>query len=364
MRVLIVNHHMLDLPGGSERQCHEIASRLVKLGHTVTYAVCRPARQTYDVPYPTYPLRGSLTTAFKAALIELKPDIVYWRRNKRYLLRCVLAAHRRGVKFVYAVSSISDVEIITRRHFDESASLLRRAGRTLAALAAATKDPANYVGISLADGVVFQHSGQIPRRFRGRHEVIYNAYPQRDVPPTPSATPYILWVGNVKKRKNPQYFLRLAADLENSGAEFWMVGGIHETSYQSVLSDTSSLPSSFRYLGYQSQDAVDSLMKGSLFVVSTSSTDEGFPNVFIHAWLQRKAVVSLYFDPGALLVTEKIGLCSGDYAAFKSDVSRLIADADLRESMGDRAFQFARAHCDPETNVKQLESFLARVIAD
>ena len=100
MRVLIVNHHVLDLQGGSETQCHEIASRLVKLGHTVTYGVCRPGRQTYDVSYPTYPLRGSLPTAFKAALTELKPDIVYWRRNKRYLLRCMLAAHRRGVKFV------------------------------------------------------------------------------------------------------------------------------------------------------------------------------------------------------------------------------------------------------------------------
>jgi glycosyltransferase involved in cell wall biosynthesis len=262
------------------------------------------------------------------------------------------------------VSSISDVEVFTRRHFDENASLLRRARRALGALVAATKDPANYFAISLADAVVFQHSGQIPRGFRNRYEIIYNSYPRRDLPPAPSAAPYILWVGNVKKRKNPEQFLRLATDLKDSGIEFWMVGGIQDTAYQSVLDDTRSLPSSFRYLGHQSQDAINSLMKGSLFVVSTSSTDEGFPNVFIQAWLQRKSVVSLYFDPGGLLVTEKIGLCSGDYDTFRDDVSRLIADADLRASIGERAFRFAAAHCDPETNVRQLEAFLAAVIAD
>ena len=58
-------------------------------------------------------------------------------------------------------------------------------------------------------------------------------------------------------------------------------------------------------------------MRGCLFVVSTSSTDEGFPNVFIQAWLQRKGVVSLYFDLGGILAAEQIGLCSGSYAAFK-----------------------------------------------
>jgi glycosyltransferase involved in cell wall biosynthesis len=361
MRILIVNHHMLDVPGGSETQCHEIATRLLKRGHSVTYAVCRPGRQSYDVPYATYPLRGSLPAAFKAALTELKPDVVYWRRNKRYLLRCVRAARRRGVKFVYAVSSISDVELFTRRHVDENASLLRRAGRALVRVVEATKDPANYYALSLVDGVVFQHSGQIPRRFRGRHEIIYNSYPQRDVAPAPSTKPYVLWVGNVKKRKNPEHFVRLAADLGGSGVEFWMVGGIQDSAYQALLDDARSLPASFRYLGRQSQDSVDSLMKGSLFVVSTSSTDEGFPNVFIQAWLQRKPVVSLYFDPDRLLATQKIGICSGDYDTFRSDVARLIEDAELRQSMGERAARFATERCDPDTNIRQLESFLVAV---
>lgn len=355
---------MHDTRGGSETQCHEIAIRLLALGHKVSYAICHPTRETYDVPYSTCPLRGSLPAAFSAALPALAPDVVYWRRNKRYLLRCLLAARRRGVKFVFAVSSIQDVRTFTKKQFlSGEVSLLRRVRRALAQLGSRAKGLTNYFALSLIDGIVFQHSGQLPQGFRGRHAIIYNSYPQLEVPPASSSTPYVLWVGNLKKVKNPEYFLRLASDLRTTGVEFRMAGAIQDPAYQRLLSDVSSLPSNFRYLGLQSQDAINSLMRGSLFIVSTS-THEGFPNVFVQAWLQRRSVVSLYVDPGELLATEKIGLCSGDYAAFKDDVSRLIADTDLRHTMGERGFQFAIAHCNPETNVKQLEGFLVKVASD
>lgn len=364
MHILIVNSHLLDVPGGSETQCHEIATRLMALGHKVTYAICRPGRHSYDVPYPTYPLRGPLPSALAAALTELAPDVVYWRRNKRYLLRSMLATRFRRIKFVFAVSAIRDLRAFTRRRYlDERVSLIRRALRMLAMIGDAAKDSANYLAVLLADGIVFQHPGQLPRDFHGCYEIVFNSYPPVVVKPETSDAPYVLWVGNLKKVKNPEYFLRLASDLLHTGVEFWMAGGIQDPAYQRLVDDEASLPPNFRHLGLQSQDAINSLMSGSLFVVSTS-TEEGFPNVFVHAWLQRKCVVSLHVDLGGILVTEQIGLCSGNYAAFKGDVSRLIADPELRNTMGERAFQFAVANCNPETNVRRLERFLVRVVSD
>ncbi|MEO8464126.1 MAG: glycosyltransferase family 4 protein [Gammaproteobacteria bacterium] len=362
MRILIVNSHVLDIPGGSETQCHDIALRLAELGHAVTYAVCRPGRQTYDVPYKTYPLRGSLPAAFAAALTQVEPDIVYWRRNKRYLLRSVFAAKRRHVKFVFAVSAGADVKMFNKRQLlaNDVVGLLRRLWRRAAAIGTTFTGMANHFALSLVDGVVFQHSGQIPPGFRGTSRIIYNSRQPLEATPAPSSAPYVLWVGNLKTIKHPEHFIRLAAELPNIGVEFWMAGGIQDAVYARMLNDRASLPGSFRYLGAQSPDEVDSLIKGSLFLVSTSA-EEGFPNVFIQAWLQRRTVVSLSFDPGNMLVTEKIGLCSGSHAAFKHDVSRLVADRALRESTGERAFQFAIANCDPETNVRRLEAFLIEV---
>lgn len=199
MRVLIVNRHLLDIPGGSETQCHEIAVRLMTLGHTVTYAICHPGRQNYDVPYPAYPLRGSLPSALAAALTNLAPDVVYWRRNKRYVLRCLLAARLRGIKFVFAVSAVQDLRAFTRRRYsDAPASLIHRALRILEMFRDAARDRANYLAVSLADGIVFQHPGQLPQDFHGRHEIIYNSYPPVVVKPEPTGARYVLWVGNLK----------------------------------------------------------------------------------------------------------------------------------------------------------------------
>jgi hypothetical protein len=41
--------------------------------------------------------------------------------------------------------------------------------------------------------------------------------------------------------------------------------------------------------------------------------------------------------------------------------TRLIANADLRQSLAERAFHLATARCNSETNVRQLETFLAGV---
>jgi len=103
------------------------------------------------------------------------------------------------------------------------------------------------------------------------------------------------------------------------------------------------------------------LIRDSLFLVHTCNP-EGFPNVFIQAWAQAKTVVSLYFDPGALLATHRIGVCSGDYETFKQDVARLIAEPELRQAMAARALCFATEHCDRSKNVEQLERAFSRLV--
>lgn len=364
MRVLIVNRHILDIAGGSETQCHEIASELTRMGHTVSYAVCQPGRDAYDVPYDAHPIDGPFHPAFRAVLDRAAPEVVYWRYNKRHLLRSAMAASRKGCRFVFAVSHINDVRpFATKPHYSAGLSTVQRALRSLKRLWNAFVGAANYLGWHWADGAIFQHAGQIPKGFRRPHAVIYNSYPAIDATPPRADAPYILWVANIKKSKNPELFVALARDLQDTGVEFWMVGNIQDAAYRRLLGDAETLPPNFKYIGFQDSASVNSLIRGSLFLAHTCDA-EGFPNVFIQAWLQHKGVVSLYFDPGRLLATHRIGFCSGDYATFAGDVRRLIADGELRKSMGERAFKFALEHCDRETNIKQLETFLSRVISE
>jgi glycosyltransferase involved in cell wall biosynthesis len=362
MHVLVVNRHIQDIAGGSENQCHELSVQLAEFGHAVTYAVCRAERDRYEVPYRSYPLRGAHAHAFAQALAAVKPDVIYWRYNKRHLLSSVRAARRARIPFVFAVSHINDMKTFAAKPFSgERIGVVRAAGRSARYVLDALAGAVNSAALRSVDGFVFQHAGQLPARFRGRYEIIHNSYPRLEVEPAEFASPYVLWVSNVKKSKNPEYFIRLARDLEGSGIEFRMVGGIQDSAYEKVL-DPARLPGNFHYMGHRPQAAVNSLIRGSLFVAHTCSA-EGFPNIFLQAWLQERGVVSLFFDPGDLLTANRIGYCSGNYETFKEDCARLIGDPALRLEIGRRAFEFAVRHCDRKTNVGRLAGFLERVAA-
>lgn len=378
MRILIVNRHIDDTAGGSETQCHEIATGLAARGHAVAYAACpargavplrgdderrthEPARRT--LPYRVHRLRGDFHSAFERVLEEATPDVIYWRYNKRALLRSVLAARRRSIKFVFAVSHINDVKVFAVKPFyARRLGLARRAARASGRLRSLLTGAVNYCALHLVDGVLFQHAGQIPAGFRRTHATIYNSAPCSDgtaaveQPPRP----YVLWVANLKQSKNPEEFLRLSSDLQHLDVEFWMVGDIQDPAYRPML-ESGSLPCNFRYLGFKPPAAVDALIRNCLFVAHTCDP-EGFPNVFIQAWVKGKAVVSLFFDPGALLKTHGIGICSGDYEAFKRDVVRLIEERETREQIAARALRFAAENCDRDRNIQQLEAVLSRLV--
>lgn len=379
MRILIVNRHIDHIAGGSETQCHEIATALAARGHDVVYAVCRPEGGQHAHPYAIHPLRGRFGTAFERALAEVRPQIVYWRFNKRHLLRSVLGARRAGAKFVFAVSHVNDVRPFAAKPFHAAQlGALRRGVRALGRARIAASGAVNHLALRLVDGIVYQHAGQVPAGANGRHVVIHNsARPARaaesaeGVAPTAvgaadagTRTPqrYVLWAANLKQSKNPEEFVRLAADLEHTGVEFRMAGQIQDGAYRRLV-ESDRLPRNFRYLGHQPRDALDALMSGCLLLAHTCDP-EGFPNVFIQAWSHGKPVASLRYDPGALLARHGIGLCAGgDYASFKADVERLIADEALRDTIGRRALAFVREHCDRERNVARLEAFFTELLA-
>jgi len=380
VRILIVNRHIDHIAGGSETQCHEIATALAARGHEVVYAVCRPQAGHRMHPYEIHPLRGRFGAAFERALAEVRPQIVYWRFNKRHLLRSVLGARRSGAKFVFAVSHVNDLRPFAAKPF-RAAELgpLRRSARALGRARIAASGAVNHLALRLVDGIVYQHAGQIPARATGRHVVIHNcARPVRAPdgaggvasaadgagPGVDTGMPqrYVLWAANLKQSKNPEEFVRLAADLEHTGVEFRMAGEIQDRAYRRLV-ESDGLPRNFRYLGHQPRDALDALMSRCLLLAHTCDP-EGFPNVFIQAWSHGKPVASLRFDPGALLAKHGIGLCAGgDYASFRADVERLISDEALRETIGRRALAFVREHCDRERNVARLEAFFAELLA-
>lgn len=358
MKVLIINQHIKDVIGGSEIQCDIIARKLKKLGHDVAYLAvkARNPENNYDSDYKVYPVNKLSILKLLNILKDFKPDIIYWRFNKHGLMKAALISKIKRIKFVFGLSALTDVKKWVLKKNNSSFINL------IANLIFLFKERINYLGFYFIDGVVSLNNyllSQIPKKVKyttcirdSMESETYGVFEWKK--------PYVIWVANIKKNKNPEKFIELAKKFNDDSIDFLMVGKIQEQNYNYIL-NKENLPSNCYYLGPKTPTEVNSIIKSSLFLVHTCDP-EGFGNNFIQAWLQGKPTISLYFDPDNIIKTNKIGFHSKKQDQFYKDVKFYIINNEARKSDGEKAKNFAEKVFNPKKNVKKLECFLLKVI--
>ena len=370
MKILIINQHPHDCIGGSEIQCDLIAHCLHKLGHYVFYGIANPIHNNYECDYNYIPLKKPFIVSYAALVKNFRPDIIYWRFNKKHLFfLAVLIAKKFKVKFVFAISHFNDTErwiwtetklLSYKSNPEEQFWKIKPLLKWIRSLTLTVRNAWNYNGFYLADACVALRSDLLCKLPIKREICIYNSM-RNEYRPFEWKRPYVLWVANLKSSKNPEKFVELAEHFEESGVDFLMVGKIQDNHY-AYLQSSENLPSNFYYLGPKSPEEVNGMLKSSLFLVHTCDP-EGFGNNFIQAWLQAKPTISLYFDPDSVINDKRLGFVSGSVEQMVKDVKKLIEDPKLRIEIGQRAKNFAQQHFDPELNVRKLEKFFIETLA-
>jgi len=206
-----------------------------------------------------------------------------------------------------------------------------------------------------------RHAGQIVVQTQYQAELLQKTYARSADAVIPNFHPQpkelidkaerisIIWIANFKPLKQPEAFVRLAAQLRDvSEVRFVMVGaastgsGDQEWS-EALMASIRSTPN-LEYLGERSQDEVNELLAHAHIYVNTSLF-EGFANTFIQAWMRDAAVVSLHVNPDGVFDREGVGIHAGSEDELARAVRRLIADPALRGSYTSRARRYAgRAH--------------------
>jgi glycosyltransferase involved in cell wall biosynthesis len=113
------------------------------------------------------------------------------------------------------------------------------------------------------------------------------------------------------------------------------------------------------YLGAKSHSEVNELLARSHIFVNTS-TQEGFPNTFIQAWLRDVAVVSLNADPDGLLVIKRVGIAAQSEAGLIAAVRHLVDNPATLSEYVKRGREHAAAHHSLENTqrlVKLIETY-------
>ncbi len=357
MKVLVVNRHMDTILGGSEIQCDLIARKLLEFGHQVSYLALQ-SKKTLSHEYNVINMEKFTRRAFHKVISSEKPDIVYWRYNKKHLYVSSQICRRANVKFIYSLSHINDVTKWSDQDIYriKNGSIIGR----IKGIGNIIVNRVNYSALKTVDGIASQKADyleQLPKSFDKRAAIyIRNSMEIKPQGNFVWKKPYVVWVANIKRPKRPECFIELARRLPHLDVDFIMIGKIQDHNYD-YMNYSNNLPDNLYYLGSKTKEETDEIIGKSLFLVHTCEP-EGFPNNLIQAWLSGKPTITMQYDPDSTIEKYRIGLVSGTFEQLIDDVNKLIDDKKMRNEMGDRALQYANDSFNPETNVRKLETLM------
>jgi glycosyltransferase involved in cell wall biosynthesis len=284
--------------GGAELQGLLISSELVKRGYDVSIITFDhdPREIEDNIPFHlirTYRQGQSphLLKVMKA--VNLADADIYFINNAGYILAPVtFSAHRRGRRVLFWGASDSN--------FDPCFKWYRMP---------TYRDKLLYLwGLKRCDAYVVQNRRQqelLLRHFGKLSEVIHNGFYPSDG--FSSFEREVLWVGSMRKVKNPRMFLELAKRIPE--VRFVMVGGnpLQRDEFRdSIYEEARTIPN-LLFKGFLPFEEVERLFKRASLFVNTS-TLEGFPNTFLQAWARGVPVLStVNVNPDGLITENHLG---------------------------------------------------------
>ncbi|CAM2980747.1 glycosyltransferase family 4 protein [Pseudoalteromonas distincta] len=357
MKIVIVNLHKDDSSGGSEIQCGIIADELSDKGHNVVYIAPREHSSFNPSRSYKYQLINTESNSISLAreIIKTKPDVVYWRSYKKHILLPVFLLWLKKIPVVFAVSHLHDLDVSI--HFKHRIEGARDIARLLRNVFYTLKQKLAYKFVKQLISLNTDFLDLLPGR-----RIIYvpNAMSLSNDKPFEWSKPFCVWVANLKSPKQPEFFVKLAKEFEESGIDFLMVGRYHsEFSEYGYIKDMAKTPKNFYYLGEVSPNQVNSILASSILHIHTC-LPEGFGNIFIQAWFNKIPSISLDFNPCSLLNGDFGIYCDGDYKMLSEATRKLTLDSELRERMGEKAYAYAIEN----HSVVSLGNNIERILSD
>lgn len=332
--------------GGAERQMTLLARALAEEGRRVAHVIY-PPRDPVELPYPLTlvhrePYAGGRrlvggvleARALWHALRRADPGVVVLRTASPLVGVAALFCKRHRRKLIFSSSNISDFTM---------EKMSGRANRALYRL-----------GVRLADAVVVQSNDQ--------QALALQSFPRlrRVVPIASFATPPpaapqdgverdgFLWFGRAAPQKQPLLYVELARCVPE--AHFRMIPvpeGRDPRVLEEVRKAARDVPN-LELLDPLPHALLASEIERSLAVVNTS-TLEGMPNAFLEAWACGVPVLTLQFDPDAVVARARLGVsAAGSWERFVAGARELRAAGPDRRDLSRRARTHLEQFHSPE----------------
>lgn len=324
-------HHV----NGESVQQALLAMALARRGHDVSVVVADygqadgakwGAIRTYkayrlDAGVPVLRFVHPRWTGTWSALARADADVYYTSRAGVHVGLVALFCRRFGKRFVFRAASDTDC--------DPSRLLVRLA-----------RDRWLYAyGLRRADAILVQTASQA-RAVRRNYGLASRVAGMLVEEASPAVTRDIdvLWVGNIWRPKRPDRVLELADRFPT--LKIHMVGGPMPLEQQMFedLRRAAVARSNLSFHGGMSYRDTNGLYARARTLLNTSDI-EGFPNVYLQAWINGVPVVTL-IDPDGVIARAGLGLVAASPAELAEAVRHYFDRPDAWRAASDRCQAF------------------------
>jgi glycosyltransferase involved in cell wall biosynthesis len=351
--------------GGAELQVSFIANELIRKGWNVEIVTIKRKSKDYfhrpavtgDVKYFFYSKHKAFRTlefiTVFLCLLKTRAHVYYQRTTSAHTGAVALFCRFFRKKMLFAVASNNDLtRFFNSRNFQADAyknkikALIRKTDLFFV-------DCLIQKGLKYSDVIICQTKDQqdkIGDDLKNKSVLIRNSFPI-SIPTVFTKENIIIWVGNLRKIKRPELFMRLAKEVHPEGWEYYIIGEIRENQYDIIRQKNDN----FIYIGSLPFNETLIWFEKAKILVNTSES-EGFTNTFIQAWLYRVFVMSLSVDPDKLLTHFEYGFCANsDFNLLKTTLTEVCKNYESYNPIISKANKFAKSEFDINKNLESLE---------
>jgi len=347
----VTNSYPKYLVGGAELQCYYLAKEFVNSGwevHFISgYLGKRRKKFLIDGGIKIHKIRRrkyftilNLFEIYKT-LKSIDSDVYYFRGIKLEVMMGNFGAIANKIR-ILAISSDMSCEgnVFAQSLRESNRNILKK---LVLSLIAKFNDMLYLYGLRNVGLIFAQTEFQkllLKTNFDIKSFLVKNGHPIPFRLPTKDNPPTVLWIGSLKRLRQPEIFINLAKQCKDLDCKFIMAGWCSDEQYKHSLLRQMNGFQNIKYLGGISFEESNQLIsKASVFV--NTSKHEGFPNTFIQAWMRKTPTVSLNVDPDNIIKNFQLGFHSKIFEQLVKDVRLLIEDKDLRIKMGQKARKYA-----------------------
>lgn len=336
--------------GGSEVQMHFLAEKLAE-NHDfevsfIVLDVGQAKAETHDnvKVLKAYKRGRSLINMaggflkLISVLIKANPDIIICRAFGQEVGVSALYARIFGKKLIYSIANDEDA---SGKFFGGLAGKIFKFGFT----------SADYY-IAQSEKQFLEFKKLFPEKSE-KISIIKNSWPDESGVLMEKET--VLWVGSSADLKRPGIFFDLAEAFPKE--KFVMVmtkSKIGANKYEELLARSRKI-ANLKLLEIVPFKEMNAYFSQAKVLVSTSSS-EGFPNVFLQAAAAKTPVLSLAIDPDNFIKNHDAGIvCDDSFEKLKEGLGVLLQDQEARDRKGENLHQYFKAEHDLDKNIKKWE---------